>query len=203
MVLLNRKVVVMKKGTVIIVGLFFLAMMPVFAVDMGLGFLFNYNLITANDQSSIDFESFSDIAYLGIFFDVPMVARIGFRFSGGVKFSEIPRGQEVYGYNKNIHWDGTIGPSIHLFGESQIDPYLQVGAGSAGAVFNDYRYRDWRSRTQIVIFLHGVAGINVILADAFLVGLNVRVIPYYFNPSGLYTYEQFPLAANLNFGFRF
>ena len=189
-----------------IVGLLLLALLPASAVDMGLGFLFNYNLITQDGRLSVDLEGFSDIAYLGLYFDVPIVDRIGFRFSGAVKFSEVPIGEHTgyyYGYNKNIHWDGTVGPSIHLLGQSQIDPYLQVGAGCAGGVFHDQRWYSWRTRTQIVIFLHGIGGINLVLADAFVVGANIRVIPYSFNPSGLKTYDQFPIAGNLNFGFRF
>ena len=193
----------MKRVVVGIVLLFALGGFSVYAVDMGLMFLFNYNLITENGQLKVDFENFSDIAYLGLFFDVPIERRVGFRFSGAVKFSEVPPEDAVVFYNKNIHWDGTIGPSIHLFGESQVDPYLQVGAGCAGAVFNDERYWDVHTRTQIVIFLHALAGLNVVVADAFVVGVSVRAIPYSFNPSPLKTYDQFPIAGNVTIGFRF
>lgn len=193
----------MRRIFAVIVILLMLAVVPAIAVDMGLSFLFNYNLITQDGQLGIDFADFSDIAYLGLFVDVPIARSIGFRFSGAVKFSEVSESYAIFGYNKNIHWDGTIGPSFHLFGESQIDPYVQIGAGSAGGVFTDYRYYNWSTRTQIVIFLHGIAGINITLSDLFLVGLNIRIIPYWFNPSGLKTYDQFPIAGNLNFGFRF
>ena len=194
----------MKKIVICIIVVLLPLGTSLFAFDMGISFLFNYNLIMENGNFKADLTNFSEISYLGIFFDVPIVDRIGFRFSGSVKFTEVPLDQSVwYRYNKNIHWDGTIGPSIHLFGESQLDPYIQLGAGSAGGVFQDAaRYNDPRTRTQIVIFFHGIAGVNLTIWEIFLVGLNIRVIPYSFNPSGLVTYQQFPIAGNLMVGFR-
>jgi hypothetical protein len=192
----------MRKVVVSSLLLLALAALPVAAVDMGLGFLFNYTMLTDGGARRLDVESFSDVAHIGLFLDVPLTGRIGLRLDGAVKFAEIPADEVQVIYDKNIHWDGAIGPTLHLFGKTAIDPYLQFGAGCAGGVFFDRNWDSWQTRTQITIFLHASAGINVVIARALLLGAKIRVTPYWFNPSPLVTYPQLPVAANLFVGFR-
>lgn len=192
----------MKRIIIGIAVFLFISAFPLIGFDFGMGFLFNYNVIDS-ERFQLDVDSFSDIAHLGLFVEVPFNTTVGIRFDGAVKFAEVPPEDVIYSYGKNIHWDGSIGPTFHLFGKVKLDPFIQVGAGSAGGNFADENAISWRTRTQIAIFMFGAGGIDIVLSDYFVIGGKIRLIPYYFNPSGLTTYKLFPVAANIFFGFRF
>ncbi len=154
--------------------------------------------LSTGDAITYNFDDISDISYISLYLDVPVTWNIGIKFRPSVKFEQIPE-QDVTGvYDKNIHWDGTFGISYHFFGfHSFLDPYIDGGVGSAGAQFFDNRSLEWQTATQITIFGFAGAGLNIVLADSFLIGAGIRATPLSFNPSPLATYEQIPIAASI------
>jgi hypothetical protein len=191
----------MKK--IVVIGFFFLlGSFGLFGVDVGISMFFNYNLMNKQDASQIDFNSLSDLAFIGTFVDVPLEKDAGLRVETGVRFSEVPDASVVGRYNKNIHWYSSAGPVIHPFGRGFIDPFAGIGIGSAGGVFFDQRALDWKTRVQLVVFFYGEAGINICLSDVLIAGVSIKGMFYSFNPSPLDTYDMFPVSGSLNVGFR-
>lgn len=174
-----------------------------FGVDLGIASLFSFDLLEKGNWDSINIDSLSDISYLSMIIEVNMTRSFGLLIEPGVKFEEIPDGVARSVYNKNIHWNGAIGPVYHFFGyNSFFDPYLSGGFGCAGGVFFDERFDDWQTMTQLDIYIYAAAGIKLILDRAFFIGLDVRAFPFEFNPSPLVTYPLFPIGAQVSLGFR-